>query len=84
VAAAGFAIAKGVAVLCESQRRNGQAMGCESSQARSPLAHSEGTATLWLAFEKIGQLRDIHSNPSRLILPEQLGGRGVGPASSSK
>jgi hypothetical protein len=38
----------------------------------APLAHSEGAATLLLAFEKIGQFDDIHSNSSRLILAEQL------------
>ncbi len=40
-----------------------------------PPARSKGTATLWLAFEKIGQFGDIHSNPSRLILAEQFGPR---------
>lgn len=82
MAAAGFAIAKGVAVPCELQRRNGQAMACGSSQARPRELVGEGTATLWLALEKIGQLCDIHSNLSRLIAGEQLGGRIVGHIAS--
>jgi hypothetical protein len=50
----------------------------------APLAHSEGNATLWLAFEKIGQFDDIHSNSSRLILAEQLGRRAPTGSSSKR
>ena len=39
------------------------------------LAPSEGTATLWLAFEKPGQDGDIHSYFSRLVARQLLGSR---------